>query len=149
MQIVRAAETFATRGVLGCIPTTFDYLAKSGRASFLKTMLATLLNKLPLLGLSEGELKPIGTIDKRSSIAASIREQLVKDLGPGRRIWVGVAHGHNPQAAKEMAGMLRETFDVAYFVERPMSAGVYINSGPCLAVMAYPVDAMPWPLSPS
>lgn len=148
-QIVEAAEALAAQGILGCIPMNFDYLAKSGRASFLKTMLATLFQKLPHLGLMGGELKPIGTIDKHASLPASIHEQLVKDLGQGRRIWTAVTHGHNPDGAAELTRLIRQSFDVAYLLESPLSAGVYINAGPSLAVMAYPTDVMRWPLTPS
>jgi DegV family protein with EDD domain len=149
LAVVDAAEKLAAQGVLGLVPTSFDYLAKSGRASFLKTMIAQLLQKLPVIGVQSGELKPIGTMDKRADMTSTIMEYLVRDLGAGRRVWAAVCDAYNPEQAKSLSEAIAKTFDVAFFMHRTMAPNVYLNIGAGVAAFVYPMDNVALQLTPT
>lgn len=149
-EVAEATAKFAAAGCSVFVPQTFDYLVKGGRASFLKAMVATLIGKLPLISFTDGELKSDGTTSKGAGVPQALVDHVGKKIARGRKVWVGVAHGANPDGAQAVVRAAKAMFDVKEVMVRELSPAVYMHMGAgaiCLSV--YPIDVSPWPLDPA
>lgn len=139
-----AARKIAAAGQMILIPTAMEHLVKSGRATFLKSMAATLLQRLPVIGFREGELCSVGTVPRSAPLAASVAKAMAAEVAPGTAAAVCISHGHQEAAAHELAEIMRKQYAVHTMLIRTLSSGVYTNVGESLAASVLPVDAAPW-----
>ena len=143
-RIVELCERLSRHAVGVFVPRELDYLVKGGRASFMKAMVANLLGRSPLIVMEEGELRAAGSCPRDEMIPAMCAA-LVKRVGSGRRVWLGVVHGGEDPGAAELVTALRKELDVALCLFRPASAAVYLNMGPSsLTAFALPIDRIDW-----
>lgn len=143
--VVKAAEALGKAGRFVYSPASLDYLVKGGRANFLSAQAAELFNRRVLLGHIDGMNQKIGTFNKSQDAVTVIADNLVDNIGRGKKVWAAVMHGGNAPDAARLAERLRASFDVQFLMQREISAGVYLNVGKG-AVGAYvtPVDQLPW-----
>lgn len=131
---------------------TLENITKGGRASFLKTWIATLLKVRPLLSFEDGEIVSIGRYpakeDPVGAIVEGIRERVGGDEGP---VWVAIAHGGCPDDADRLRVRLQEILDVRYVLSRPLAPSVYLHGGPgSLIASVVPLQGLSWvPTTPA
>lgn len=141
---IRTLEKMASRGRLTLSVATLENLVKGGRAGFLRAWLADFFDVKPIIGMVDGELKSVGKMRGKDDQVEAIARDLAT-IGEGRRVWIGVSHGGDPEKAKRLERRLRDTFDVAYCLVRPLSASIYLHGGRgSLFGVALPIDDLPW-----
>jgi DegV family protein with EDD domain len=144
-QTAALVKRFAGQGRLMLTLETLDNLVKGGRASFLRAWLANMLNMTPLISFVDGELAAVGRTSRSADREAALVDALVTKLGGPRRVWLGIAHGSNPEGAARVLSGLQSKLDVAFAVVRPISASIYLHVGRgAIGAYAYPVDDLPW-----
>lgn len=143
-EIVAAARSLAEAGRLVMIPTNLDNLVKSGRATFLRSMAATLLQKLPVLHMAHGEFGSVGTISRSAHRPTAIVDHLVGEVPPRGKMFVGIAHAYQEAAANELLALLRQRYDVHCAMIREWSPAIYLNVGNSVGAFVIPLDAAPW-----
>jgi DegV family protein with EDD domain len=142
--IVDAARKLAQEAHSVFVPMTLDFLVKSGRASFLKSMAANLLGKLPVVEFRNGELVNGGTVSKSANIAQHIADKLGQLAPPGDNAMLGVVHAHNLSAMEDLSRRLRSMYAPWCLQKREVSAGVYLSSGPAFGGYVLPMRNAPW-----
>ena len=145
--IVALLEAMGERGRFALHVRDLLHPLKSGRASFLKAWMASVLQVRPLLGLADGDLRILGRVREKDDPIAELLAYFKERL-PGRpRVWMGVVHGNEPERAARCAELFGEHFDVAYSLIRPLSSSIYLYCGPgSLGVFLLPIDDLPWAL---
>ncbi len=143
-EIVDAAKRLGAAGRLFVIPSSLDYLVKGGRASFLRSMAATLLQKLPIIALKDGELKSAGTVSKSANRVEAIANMLTAEVPAGTTVFAGVVQAHHKSEAEELMALLRKRYDVRYSAIQEWSPAVYLNCGPNFGAFIIPLDAAPY-----
>lgn len=120
------------------------HLHKSGRANFLKAWMATVLQVRPLVGLTDGDLRILGRVREKDDPITALAEHCQERL-PGRpRVWLGIAHGGEPERAARSVAEFEQRFDVAFTVVKELSSSIYLYVGPgALAAFVVPVDGLP------
>lgn len=145
--IAGAAELLGAAGRMYLIPKNFDHLIKSGKASFLKGMAATLLGKLPIIASQDGQLRSIGLMSKDGDLPQSMLGVLAKDYPLRRSLFVGITHAKHHKEADELEQLLREHYDVKCMLKREFAPSVYIGAGQGLGLCVLPADGLPWPVT--
>ena len=134
------------------VPDTLEYLVKGGRATALRSFMANVLRVKPLIGMVDGELAKLGKVVGSSDRGEAIASDMERELGQGRRVWVGVFHGNAPSRASTLARALSRRFRVEYQCIRPLAASIYLHMGPgAVGAVVAPIDRLPFevPAPPS
>ncbi len=127
---------------------TLENLIRGGRASFLQGWLANFLNVRPILGFEGGKAVSIGRMRASSDVPRVVLDRLHAWIEPGRRVWVGIAHGGVEALAERTLAAIGASYEVAFSTVRPLSASIYLHGGPgSQAIFVYPVDRLPRPLA--
>lgn len=145
-EVAAAAELLGKAGRMYLIPRNFDHLIKSGKASFLKGMAATLLGKLPIIASQDGQLRSIGLIPKDGDLPQALLGALAKDYPLRRSLFIGITHAKHRKEADELEALLREHYDVKCLLRREFAPAVYIGAGLGLGLCVLPADGLPWPV---
>ncbi len=142
---VFAVTTAFAAGSTGVIvPRTLDNLVRGGRANFLRAMVASLLGMSPVIGILEGEMRPVDRV-RHGDTGRKILEVLGEKVRPGRKVWAAVAHGGNAVEARTVADEIERLFDVELMLVRPLTPATYLHLGEdALACYVAPVDELPW-----
>jgi DegV family protein with EDD domain len=150
-QTAEVVERFAGQGVLMLTLATLDNLVKGGRASFLRAMLANVLDVTPMLSFVDGELAAVGRTSRRGDTVGAQVDAIVARIGAGRPVWCGVAHGDDPRNAARLMAELRKKLLVVFAIERPLSQSIFLHTGAgAVGAFVYPIDRLPWtPPTPS
>ena len=135
--VAGAAELLGAAGRIYLIPSNFDHLIKSGRASFLKGMAATLMQKLPIIASQNGQLKSIGLTPRDGDIPQAMLGALSHDYPLRRKLFVGITHARHHHEADELEALLREHYDVKCLIRREFAPSVYLGSGVGLGSPCY------------
>lgn len=143
--IVVLLEEMAARCRLAMHVKNLDHPMKSGRASFLKAWMATVLQVRPIIGIADGDLRILGRVREKDDPIEALLTHYEERL-PGRpRVWMGIVHADQPERAERCAAAFRARFDVSFSLIRPFSASIYLYSGPAaLGVFLIPMDGLPW-----
>lgn len=143
-ETVAVIERVAARAKFYVVPEKLEYLVKGGRASWLRALLADMLQVRPVIAFVDGELKSVGTVSAKGDRGAELTKLLVRDCGR-QRVWLGLSHSGALFSEAALAGELRRTMNVEYVYSRPIASNIYINIGPsALAVAVLPIDDLPW-----
>lgn len=116
-------------------------LVKGGRASFLRSWMANMLNVRPILGFDEGDLCAAARVSTKDDVIAALADHLGGQLRGGP-VWVGVAHGNDPERGEALVTALRGAFEVEYVYAVPVSPSIYLHTSAgsvCAAVFPAPV----------
>ena len=142
--LLEALEVLAERGQMAIHISNLHHAMKSGRASFLKAWTATVLKLRPILGLADGDLRILGRVRAQDDPVEGLVEHLRERVPIGTRVWLGVVHGNERAQAERCLGRLRERYDVAFAMVRPLSSSVYLYAGAgAVGAFLIPVDDLP------
>jgi len=144
---VSMLEAMAQRARFCSTVATLDNLVKGGRAGFLRAWIADFLDIKPLLGMEDGEVTSAGKIRGNADRADAMSNHLAK-IGGGRRVWVGIAHGSDPDTAHALRRSLEKKFDVAYSLTIPLNPTAYLHAGRgSIFAVVFPIDNLAWELT--
>ena len=139
--VMDMCKPMVTNSYCAVIPDTLDATRNSGRMAFLKSLAADFLNVLPVLHISEGEVKSAKTVSRNSDKASSLMDVLVGRFGAGKKVWVAITHGAVPTQAHDLEQKVRAVFNVKYLINRAASPALYAMLGRGhLFVTMVPVD---------
>lgn len=138
-------DAYRTSARFTLVADTLEYLVKGGRATSLRAFMANILRVRPLIGMVDGELATQGKISSSGDREEAIAAHMERELGAGRRVWIGVFHGNTPLRASALARSLSSRFRVEYQCIRPLAASIYLHMGPgAVGAVVAPVDALPF-----
>lgn len=137
-------EVMSERGHFVFVARTIDNLIRGGRASFLRGWMAKMLGLRPMLSFVDREPTMVGKCGVKDDHPRALAEWIAART-KGGRVWIGVAHGNDPEDAHRTADELRKRFDVVYSMVRPLTPSVYLHAGArTLAAIVLPLDDLPW-----
>jgi len=143
-EVAELVEALAARGRFAFIPRTIDNLVRGGRASFLRGWMAKMLGLRPVLAFRDGEPQMAGKCSTKDDHPLVLADFLATELRGGQA-WIGVSHGGATEDADRTASLLRERFEAAYSLVRPITPTVYLHAGPkALAAVVFQLDGLPW-----
>jgi DegV family protein with EDD domain len=143
-EIAEAARGLGERGCFYFVPSKFDYLLASGRASFMKAMTAQLLGKLPIITAHNGELHNSGTMQKSGDIPQTLLMQATKDYPLRQSIFAAITHAKHKDEADQLEALLREHYDVKCLIKRELAPAIYLATGEGLGLIIMPAKGLPW-----
>lgn len=144
--LVTALESLAQHGHMAMRLQNLLHPLKSGRASFLKAWLATVLAVRPVIGLADGDLRILGRIREKDDAVLGLAGYLAERVPPGSKVWLGIAHGGDAEQAARCLAHFETVYDVQFSLMRPLSASIYLYAGAgALCVFVLPVADLPWP----
>lgn len=145
-KLASVLESLAQQGHMAMHVQNLTYPLKSGRASFLKAWLASVLAVRPVIGLADGDLRILGRIREKDDSVLGLASYLAERVAPGSKVWLAVAHGNDAERAARCLAHFQEVYDVQFSLVRPLSASIYLYSGPgAICVFLLPVADLPWP----
>lgn len=138
-------DAYRTSARFTLVADTLDYLVKGGRATALRAFMANVMRVRPLIGMVDGELTTLDKLSSSSDREEAIAAYMERELGAGRRVWVGVFHGNSPLRASALARSLERRFQIEYQCIRPLAAAIYLHAGPgAVGAVVAPLDALPF-----
>jgi DegV family protein with EDD domain len=144
-KVVEVVDAFVKEGVSYMMPDSVEYLGKGGHAGFVKTILANVLDRRPILSLPNGKMTAIASVSRKLDPVMQLMTEINKVYREGRPLWVGIGHGRAPELAERLEATVRERYDVRYLAVRRLQSSIYLNTGPStLSLFAFPVDRLPW-----
>lgn len=119
---------------------TLKYLAMGGRIGKATSMLGSLLNIKPLIGMRDGVIVPLGKAFTRGKAYQMMAEEVIKSAGKYGRIKIAYVHAAAVEEALKIKSLIEEHIQVveSIVVELPPALGVH--SGPGTAgICFYPL----------
>ena len=119
---------------------TLKYLAMGGRIGRATSMLGTLLNIKPLIGMRDGVIVPVGKAFTRGKAYQMMAEEVIKTAGKYGKVKIAYVHAAAMDEALKIKTLVENRIQVAesIIVELPPALGVH--SGPGTAgICFYPV----------
>ncbi len=119
---------------------TLKYLAMGGRIGKATSMLGSLLNIKPLIGMRDGVIVPLGKAFTRGKAYQMMAEEVIKSAGKYGRIKIAYVHAAAMEEALKIKSLIEEHIQVveSIVVELPPALGVH--SGPGTAgICFYPL----------
>ena len=144
-EVVNLLQAAARDAQMALAIEDLTFAVKGGRASFLRAWVADMLGVGPILGFNDGTPGVIGRYRRRADVATELVSQLQQRVPGRRRIWAAVIHSSDTGRAMRLRDELRSVYDVAFCVLRPITASLYLHSGPgSIGAAILPIDALPW-----
>ena len=110
---------------------TLEYLQRGGRIGRAQAMAGTLLKLKPILGISGGEVVPVGRVrNKRKAIEAMLRDLAESVSARGPQVRLAVTHAKAPTEAAEVARALSELFASPHIFTSDLGSVVGTHVGP-------------------
>ena len=104
-EAVRRVEERVPRQRVLALLDTLRYLEMGGRLSRARALVGTALDLKPILGLADGEIRPLDRVRTRGRAVARLMELFRRDLPTEH---VAVMHAHAPEEAERMRSVLAE-----------------------------------------
>jgi DegV family protein with EDD domain len=120
---------------------TLKYLAMGGRIGKATSMLGSLLNIKPLIGMRDGVIVPLGKAFTRGSAYKMMAEEVLKTAGAKGRVKIAYVHAAAREEVLKIKELIEGRIEVVeeIIVELPPALGVH--SGPGTAgICFYPVE---------
>jgi DegV family protein with EDD domain len=142
-QTAAFVRRFAARAVNVFGLESLANITRSGRASFLQTWAANFFNLRPLLAFVDGTVASVGRMNVKADMVEKLEEYLTSRLEPGTAVWMAIGHANAPERAQKLARRLQERYRCELTLVRPLSTGIYLNSGPGgLIAFLLPLDGL-------
>lgn len=117
---------------------SLDFAYRSGRVSYLKAALSSVLKIKPIITLNSGSLEMSEMVRTRSKSLERIVLK-VKDQFGDKPIRVAIVHAQDFESAKILKGMIEKTMTVVETIYTDLSISVVANLGPkTIGVVALP-----------
>jgi DegV family protein with EDD domain len=119
---------------------TLKYLYMGGRLGRAQTLLGTMLNIKPLIGLEDGEIVPLGKARSRGQAYAMMAEMAAGVLG-GSKAKIAYLHAGALQEAEKVKALVEAKVEVAESLFAELSPALAVHTGPGMAGLCYfPVE---------
>jgi DegV family protein with EDD domain len=120
---------------------TLKYLAMGGRIGKATSLLGSLLNIKPLIGMRDGVIVPLGKAFTRANAYKMMVESVLKTVGEKGKVKIAYVHAAAKEEVLEIKALMGDRIQVIeeIIVELPPALGVH--SGPGTAgICFYPVE---------
>jgi DegV family protein with EDD domain len=107
-EIDALVERFKREAGLLFTVDTLEYLARGGRIGKAQAMTGQLLQVKPILGISDGEVVPVGRVRGSKKALEEIAAKLGERTAGLRGIRLGIGHAEAPERADELARLVAE-----------------------------------------
>jgi DegV family protein with EDD domain len=119
---------------------TLRYLYMGGRIGRAQSLLGTLLNIKPLVGLEDGELVPLGRAHSRGQAYAMMADIAAQVIGHGKAK-IGYLHAGALREAERVKELVEQKVEVVESFFGELSPALAVHTGPGMAGLCYyPVD---------
>lgn len=140
-QILKKINTIIPRAQMIQTADTLKYLAMGGRIGKATSMLGSLLNLKPLIGMRDGVIVPVGKAFTRGSAYKMMAAEVLKTAGEKGKVKIAYVHAAAREEVLKIKELIGDRIQVVeeIIVELPPALGVH--SGPGTAgICFYPVD---------
>ncbi len=119
---------------------TLKYLYMGGRIGRVQTLLGTMLNIKPLVGLEDGELIPLGRARSRGQAYAMMADIAAQVVGHSKAR-IGYLHAGALKDAERLKELVEQKVEVVESFFGELSPALSVHTGPGMAGLCYyPVD---------
>jgi DegV family protein with EDD domain len=115
---------------------TLRYLYLGGRIGRAQTLLGTMLNIKPLIGLEDGEIVPLGKAHSRGQAYAMMADIAAEVVGRGKAK-IGYVHAGALREAERLKGMVEAKVEVVESFFGELSPALAVHTGPGMAGLCY------------
>ncbi len=119
---------------------TLRYLYMGGRIGRVQSLLGTLLNIKPLVGMEDGELIPLGKAHSRGQAYAMMADIVAQVIGHGKAK-IGYLHAGAQKEAERVKELVEQKVEVVESFFGELSPALAVHTGPGMAGLCYyPVE---------
>ena len=119
---------------------TLKYLAMGGRIGRATSMLGTLLNIKPLIGMHDGVIVPLGKAFTRGKAYQMMAEAVVKSAGKFGKVKIAYVHAAALDEALKIKALIDEQVEVLESIIVELTPALGVHSGPGTAgICFYPI----------
>lgn len=140
-QVLTKIHSIIPRAQMIQTADTLKYLAMGGRIGKATSLLGSLLNIKPLIGMRDGLIVPLGKAFTRSSAYKMMAEEVLKTVGAKGKVKIAYVHAAARDEVLKIKELIEGRINVVeeIIVELPPALGVH--SGPGTAgICFYPVE---------
>ncbi len=120
---------------------TLNYLYMGGRIGLAKSMLGTLLNIKPLIGMDDGVIVPLGQARSRSRAYQMMADMVEAAVGPLGKIKIAYIHAGAREELEKIKNLVEERLTCVETMITELSPALAVHSGPGTAGLCYyPVE---------
>ena len=120
---------------------TLKYLYMGGRIGLAKSMLGTLLNIKPLIGMTDGVIVPLGQARSRSRAYQMMVDMIVAAVGPLGRIKIAYTHAGAYEEIEKIKTLVEKQLICVETIISELSPALAVHTGPGTAGLCYfPVE---------
>ncbi len=121
---------------------TLKYLYMGGRIGLAKSLLGTLLNIKPLIGMKDGVIVPLGQARSRSRAYQMMVDWIANTVGPLGKIKIAYTHVGAREEVEKIKALVEERLACVESLIAELSPALAVHSGPGTAGLCYfPVEA--------
>jgi len=128
--IASALEDIKKRMHFLFVVDTLEYLRRGGRIGGAQAWIGTLLGIKPILGMRGGEVVPVDRVRGGRRAHPRLLELFKQRVGPGRPVFMAMAHASAPKWAGRLREMVYETYDIVESFEGEIGPVVGAHTGP-------------------
>ncbi len=119
---------------------TLRYLYMGGRIGRVQSLLGTLLNIKPLVGMEDGELIPLGKAHSRGQAYSMMADIVAQVIGHGKAK-IGYLHAGAQKEAERVKELVEQKVEVVESFFGELSPALAVHTGPGMAGLCYyPVE---------
>ncbi len=140
-QILAKINSIIPRAQMIQTADTLKYLAMGGRIGKATSMLGSMLNIKPLIGMKEGVIVPLGKAFTRASAYKMMADSVLKTAGEKGKVKIAYVHAAAREEVLKIKELVQDRIQVVeeIIVELPPALGVH--SGPGTAgICFYPLE---------
>jgi len=141
LEVVSEIERVRDQSNLFFTVDTFDYLLRSGRVGRARAWLGSRLDLKLILTLDErGQVIRKAALRGRPALVSRVFQLLDEALHGAARYRLGVIHFARTEFAEEIATRLRDRYDAAEVLVRPVTATISVHTGPGAWGVVYQIE---------
>jgi DegV family protein with EDD domain len=115
---------------------TLRYLHLGGRIGKAQTLLGTVLNIKPLIGIEDGEIVPLGRAHSRRQAYAAMADMVAEAIGEGKAR-IGYLHAGAPREALKVKELVEAKVRVVESIIGELTPVLAVHTGPGMAGLCY------------
>jgi DegV family protein with EDD domain len=120
---------------------TLKYLYMGGRIGLAKSMLGTLLNIKPLIGMADGMIVPLGQAHSRGRAYQMMADMIVAAVGPLGKIKIAYTHAGAREEVEKIKTLVEKQLTCVETIISELSPALAVHTGPGTAGLCYyPVE---------
>jgi fatty acid kinase fatty acid binding subunit len=120
---------------------TLKYLYMGGRIGRAKSLLGTLLNIKPLIGMADGVIIPLGQARSRSRAYQMMVDMIEAAVGPLGKIKIAYTHAGAREEVEKIKALVEKRLTCVETLVAELSPALAVHSGPGTAGLCYyPVE---------